>query len=498
MLKNINDFASNDENLFRRTARGGFWVFFLRISHQLLQIIKIIILARLLNPKDFGLMGISLLAIAGLETFSKTGFHNALVQKKGDIRNYLDTAWTFSIIRGFILFITLYIAAPFVAIFFKAPEAKFIIQIMGAAVIFEAFTNIGVIHFQKELEFNKQFIYKLSGTLVDFVISIWLGLLLRNAWALAYGWLAGHLTRFIVSYLIHSYRPRFALDLKKAKELFGFGKWILGSTMLTFLVTQGDDIFVGRFLGVAMLGFYQLAYRIANIPATEITHVISQVAFPAYSKMQDNINRLKEAYLKVFQVTAFLSFFVTGIIVAAAPYFTVIFLGKRWLPIVPAMRLLVIAGLCSSLAATMSMVFSAVGRPEIDTKIQAVRLLILIILIYPFTGQWGILGASGAVLLSIFLPTIAFSVIALKVTKCKIKAFGKAVILPFIAAAIMVLVMFFLTGNIDKTKAAGFSLFILIGVLVYFSAIFLFDKFLRYKMYSLIKRYLREMCQAAE
>jgi lipopolysaccharide exporter len=320
--KHISNLKNPGENLSQRAVRGGFWVFSLRIVQQLFNLARLIILARILAPHDFGLMGIALLTMATLETFSQTGFQAALIQKKEDIKSHLDAAWTVLILRGFILFTILYLIAPYAATFFNAPEAKSIIQVIGFAILLQAFTNIGVIHFQKELEFNKEFIYQFAGTLADFIVAVSAVLILQNVWALVFGLLAGNAARFIVSYFIHPYRPHLSSDLGKAKELFGFGKWILGSSILVFLITQGDDIFVGKLLGATALGFYQLAYRISNMPATEITHVISQVSFPAYSKLQDNISNLREAYLKVLQVTAFLSFPIAGLIFVLAPDFT--------------------------------------------------------------------------------------------------------------------------------------------------------------------------------
>ncbi|NWF52786.1 MAG: oligosaccharide flippase family protein, partial [Nitrospirae bacterium] len=112
------------DNLSQRVVRGGFWVFSLRIIQQLFNFVRLVILARILAPHDFGLMGIALLTLATLETFSQTGFQAALIQNKKDIRPYLDVAWTILILRGFILFIILYFIAPYKAVFFKVQDAK--------------------------------------------------------------------------------------------------------------------------------------------------------------------------------------------------------------------------------------------------------------------------------------------------------------------------------------------------------------------------------------
>ena len=111
------------------------------------------------------------------------------------------------------------------AVFFNTPGAKPIIKVIGFSILFQAFTNIGITYFKKELEFNKEFIYQFSGTLADFVVAVSAVLILKNVWALVFGLLAGNVVRCLVSYLIHPYRPHLSSDLGKAKELFGFGKW---------------------------------------------------------------------------------------------------------------------------------------------------------------------------------------------------------------------------------------------------------------------------------
>ena len=480
--KTIKNLSKPGENLSQCAVRGGFWVFSLRLIQQSFNLARLIILARILAPHDFGLLGIALLTMATLETFSQTGFQQALIQKKKDIKSYLDSAWTVSIIRGIILFLILYLIAPYAAIFFEVPEAKLIIQVIGLSILLKAFTNIGVIYFQKELEFNKQFIYQLSGTLVDFIVAVSAALMLQNVWALVYGVLAGNLVRFIMSYLVHPYRPHLSLDMEKIKELFGFGKWIMGSSILIFLITQGDDIFVGKLLGVTALGFYQMAYKISNLPATEITHVISQVTFPAYSKLQDNIQKLREAYLKTLQLTAFLSFPIAGLIFVLAPDFTTIFLGEKWMPMVPAMQVLVIAGLLRSIMATTGPIFNSVGKPKIGTKWQIIRLFVLVSLIYIFTIKLGILGTSIAVFLSNFISTIGFCREVITITKCKLKDFIKMIFFPLINGVIIIITVNSLKMMIHDVSILEFISFILVSFLVTFGLVYLFDKLTNYNI----------------
>ena len=468
---------------------GGFWVFSLRIVQQLFDLTRLVILARILAPDDFGLMGIALLTMATLETFSQTGFQAALIQKKEDIRSYLDAAWTVLIFRGIMVFAILYFAAPLAASFFDTPQAKSIIQVIGLSVLFQAFTNIGVIYFQKELEFNKEFIYQLAGTLADFIVAISTVLILKNVWALVLGKLAGSAVRCFVSYLIDPYKPRLSSDVAKAKELFGFGKWILGSSILIFLLTQGDDIFVGKLLGATALGFYQMAYKISNLPATEITHMISRVTFPAYAKLQDDIPKLREAYLKVLQITAFLSFPIAWMIFVLAPDFTRIFLGEKWMPMVPAMQALCVFGVTRSIGATMGPILYSMGRPKIQTKLSSIQLLAMAVIIYPLTIQWGILGSS----LAVVAPNILVLILITRETKNIIEFSYKEFFMSIIAQVIaisgislaLLLSQYFL---LPKNQVLSFLILISLSGIFYLGFMYLWDRFTGYKMRNMISQ----------
>lgn len=475
------------ETLSKRAVRGGFWVFSLRGIEQLFNIARLIILARILAPHDFGLLGIALLTMMTLETFSQTGFNQALIQKKKEIKPYLDSAWTVSILRGIILFAILYLIAPYAASFFEVPEAKLIIQVIGLSILFQAFTNIGVIYFQKELKFKKQFVYQLSGTLVDFIVAVSAALILQNVWALVFGMVAGNFVRCIGSYLIHSYRPHLSLDIKKIKELFGFGKWIMGSSILMFLITQGDDIFVGKLLGVTALAFYQMAYKISNISVTEVTYVISQVTFPAYSKLQDDLPKFRKAYFKVLQIIAFLSIPIAGLIFVLAPDFTKIFLGDKWIPIVSTMQLLAIFGAIRSLGATLGPVYSAKGRPDYPTKLNFMRLILIVIIIYPLTVQFGIFGTALTVLLATIVQNIVLIFHAKIFLQAKLLDFGKCLFFPLSNTICMGILLLIGKALYNIITIESFVVLIIIGPLIYLGLTYIVSKFMGYTIFKQLK-----------
>ena len=483
---------SDTKGLTHKVVKSSIWVFGLRITERIFYFVRLIILARILSPEDFGLLGIAMLTMLTLENFTQTGFNSALIQKKRKIEEYLNVAWTVGIVRGIILFILLYIVAPYAAAFFGMPHAKTIIQVIGVSILLQAFTNIGVIYFQKNLEFHRQFLYQLSGTLADFIVAVSATFVLKSAWALVFGLIAGNLTRLIMSYIVHPYRPIISIDLEKTKNLFAFGKWILGSNIIVFLLMQGDDVFVGKVLGVTMLGFYQMAYKISNTPASEITNVISQVTFPAYSKIQFDINRLREAFLKVLQTTAVLSFLIAALIFVLSSDFTKIFLGEKWMPMVPIMQLLCVFGLIGSINGTISPIFRGIGKPSIVTIASGLQLIILIIIIYPLSVQRGVLGVCAAVIIpSVFIMIYLFLMVKY-ILKCKIECLLKSFTPPVVGSCAILLIALLLK-KIAGYEVIHFFLTLTFGTGIYSGLLYWMDKDQTYNIRNSFKMLMKQV-----
>ena len=475
---------SPGENLSQRVVRGGIWVFTLRIFDRSLGLIRIVILARLLAPEDFGLFGIVVLAMSTPEAFSQTGIGDAIVQKKGDIKSYLNTGWTIQIIRGAALVAILFACAPLVASFFQESKATLILQVLAASVFLNGLQNIGIVYFRKELQFHKLFIYQLSGTLADLGVAITAALLLRSVWALAFGLLARSLMICILSYVIHPYRPRLRFEFNKAKELYSFGRWIFLNHILFFLVVCGDDILAGKLLGTAALGFYQMAYRLSNMPATQVSCVISGVTFPAYSKLQDNLPRLREAYLRTLQITGFLVIPFAGAVFALAPEFTKGFLGERWMPMVPAMRVLSIYGLSRAISGTCYPLFYATKNPNIVTRIELAHLMVLAVSIYPLALKWNISGIALSVVISHTVVSALCIRKVIYVLNVRITDLARRIHAPILSGFIMLIIVWIPQQILSLSGVFGFLLLAFSGSIAYLGSSYLFERYSVYRILS--------------
>jgi len=242
----------------------------------------------------------------------------------------------------------------------------------------------------------------MASTFISLVVGVILAYRLRSVWALVWAGLAGSAVNVALSYVIHPYRPRARLDAPQARELFRFGRWLLGSSVVVFLLNQGDDVLVGKLLGVSALGIYQVAYRISNLPATEITGLVGAVALPAIAGIQDELSRVRVALCDAIRFTSFLAFLAAAVILACAPDATLLILGRKWEAAILPIRILALWGVTRSVGALTGPTLAALGKPDLATKLQAGKLVLLTALIVPLTLHYGLVGSCFSVVLAGF------------------------------------------------------------------------------------------------
>ncbi len=435
-------------NLYKSVIKGSFWVFALRISTQLLSMLRLVILARLLAPEDFGLLGIALLLMSILQTFTETGFDAALIQKQGDIERYLNTAWTINVLKGLLIFSILFLIAP-VAAKFKVPQDAIqttvnIIRAVGLCCIFNGATNIGTIYFRKELRFDKTFLLGFITNITSIAASIAIAIFYKSVWALVVGQILSSIAGCLISYYIHPYRPKFELDYKKIKELWGFGKWITVGSILAFIMTQGDDLFVWAYLGVTQLGLYQLAYKISNLPATEITTIVNRVTFPAYSLLQHDKKRLRNAYFSSLGKISMLSMPIAVFTIILIPYVVQFGIGEKWANIILTVRILAIFGFLRSIGSSRHPVFSSLGQLKEITILQMAKTIVFALIMPPLVVKYGINGAAIAIVTVDFIGQFVGSLILAKHIETTVSKIWMPVLAKGLPITLLLVVCFYL------------------------------------------------------
>ena len=386
----------SDGQLKERVLRGGAWLVIGNAVNRLAGLIKLGILARLLTPTDFGLIGIAMVLIQWFEQFSQMGFNQALIRTSGDIRPYLNTLWTWQILRGIVLSLVLVLVAPAAARFFGHPEAQHIIQALAPLVFLRGLTNPAVVYLVRELDFRRVVFWNMCQVFSGLVVAIPMAVISRNVWALVLSLLVGQAVSTIVSYRIHAFRPRFALEWARVREMSQFGKWIFGKYLVGSVVGSIDSLVVGKLLGASALGMYQVALRIATFPTQQTLQVLPRVTYPAFAQLR-HVEQLRRAYLQVLQFTLLLTLPTVALLVVFPELAVRLFLGSQWLEIVSVVPLLALTGGLQTLKQVAQPMFEGMGRPDVPVWMLGFR-LVLSALFYPFTKLWGFTGIVLAVL----------------------------------------------------------------------------------------------------
>ena len=461
-------------SVLEQTVKSGAWLGAMNVASRALQIVMVIVLANLLSPKDFGLLGIGLLVLSGLRNFSDLGLNSAVIQQKEEnVDRYLNTMWTLQLARGAVLATVIVLIAPVVASVFNEPRATDIVRLIALSPIFVALRNPGIVYFKKDLDFHLEFLYQMSGSVTRFAVSLAWALLSPTVWALVAGLVASEFVKTLFSYAGHGYRPWLSLDRERAGELINYGKWITGNSILYFLNSEGDDAIVGWLLSATALGFYQTAFRLSNAPATEVTQVISNVMFPAFSTLQDDLGALRDAYYRMLQVTMFVSFPMAFGIAAVADVFVLTFLGQEWAQMITVMKILAGYALLRSIGKTMSPLWKAIGRPDYITKVSLLRVVIAAILIIPATNAYGINGAGLVILGTYLFPTFPIDVyLAVTSIEGSYTRFARELAYPLIGSG----AMYALVATVDQRNplAPGvveFALLVAVGAVTYVVAV---------------------------
>jgi lipopolysaccharide exporter len=367
----------------------------LRATSRLLGTIRLLVLARVLGPHEFGVVGIAAVVISVFEAFATKGTQLALIHRRERARELFDTAWTLGLIRGGAAAGLMVVFAPAMGRFFDSPEAVAVVRVMALMPLIRSFTNLGVVEFTQELTLGPQYVLQTSGVVADLCVAVPMALWLGNVWALVAGWLALTAVQVVMSYVLHPYRPKVRWDRRQAGELFGYSRWIFGSTAIGWFVTDGVHAAVGKLVGAQALGLYQMAWRLAS-PTLQVSQVVSRVTVPAYAKLRDSPLRTRRAYLRILAAVALGAVPISVGIGLYGEDLVRVLLGERWRAIVPIVPILAGLGLVRSIGATAAPLFQAMGQPRSETFVAMVELGVAGALIGPLTLRMGPVGAAVA------------------------------------------------------------------------------------------------------
>ena len=397
--------------------KGISWVGLFRFGTRGISFFRIAIIARILSPLQFGLFGIASLMLSMIEVITEIGINVILLQIKEKIDEYINTAWIISIIRGILIFFIIFISSFIMVQFFNAADAIYLIMLISLVPLIRGFINPAIIKFQKDLLFEKEFYYRTAIFFVESIVTITLVMLLQSPSALIWGLIAGAFFEVIISFYFIRPIPKIIFNYVIARHIISRGKWMNMTSIFSYFFQNGDNIAVGRIIGISALGIYEMAYKIAMLPITEISNVIVRVTFPVYLRIADDKARMRKAYFQSLLLAAVVSVPIGLIFIIFPQDIIKIILGQKWLVAAPVFQVLAIVGVIQAIMGDSGAIFLANKKQEYTTINTGISFLIMAIMIVPLTHAYGLIGAGLAVIVGAVatLPvTIYFLVKLLK------------------------------------------------------------------------------------
>ncbi len=387
--------------LKKRAIKGVLWVSLSSGMVQAIKFIAKIVLTRMLLPDDFGLVAIGLFVVGCFSLLQGMGINGSLIQRRSsaDIDQAANTAFILVLITGFVLWALSFLSAAPLALFFKNQAATGIIRALSFTFLISSFEIVPSALLTREIEFRKRFFPEVCSAIVYTGVSIVLAKAGYKHWSLIYGYMASVTVNAVLMWGIAGFRPSFSFNAEIARDLIGYGKYIAASVVVAFVMFQCDNAVVGRLLGVKQLGFYTMAYTIANLPSISIGLVVSGALYPVYSKLQHDPVKLRSTFLKSLKMLAVVTIpIAAGLMVMADSVITIV-LGPKWMPMAASMKILSVFAVFRAMQSMTSFLLHAIGEARMDLINAIFQMIVMGVLIFPLTLRYSIDGTSIAVTL---------------------------------------------------------------------------------------------------
>jgi O-antigen/teichoic acid export membrane protein len=352
------------------------------------------ILARVLTPEDFGQLAVVTLTIFAGMMLTEVSLESALIQRHELPSSFLHTAWTLMVLRGTMLFFFIQLTAPWIAQIFDHPQVEALLRIGAVSFLLVSLSTVSMALLLREMRYRSRVLLDSSREIVGGGCAIILALLFENAWALLLGLLVGQAVTLIGSWIVHPYRPRVLLDRVATSHFWKFGRHLYVSGVLTYVVTRGADLTVGKIIGLGGLGHYQMVFGIAEILTRGLSGTVGQVVLPAYTYLTAQGRSVVEAFEEVWRMLLYLLLPITAVLSIFHTQVVMLILGEQWIPSALTLAILVVGQALRALAGSCGTLILSAGKTQYLSTIKVAEAVCFILLIVPLVKFWGIAGAA--------------------------------------------------------------------------------------------------------
>lgn len=405
--------ADTEISLTARTVRGAGWIVGWRIATRLLGTVSTLLLVRLLVPADFGVVALGSTFANAMDGLTEIGVGNALIREHRLDRTMYDTGFTLGCIRGILTASVIAACAQPVAAFFGEPRLAHILLALAAGMLIGSVENIGVIDFQRNLTFGREFGLLLAPRLLGIVACLTVAYVWRTYWALVVGILVSRCMRTVCSYVMHSYRPRFSLGAWRTIVGFSFWSWMLA--WVTLIRDRIDTFVVGRLLGATQVGLYTIACDVGLVPSTELLQPICRALYPGLARVRNrDTGDIAGAYFRAVSATLMLTLPAgIGIALVADPLMRLA-IGPRWVAAIPLVQILAVVGVFRVVTYVSTTLLTVYGMLKVQFANTSMILLIWFALLIALIARFGLVGAGYALGIVAVLEEVVYLVLTFR------------------------------------------------------------------------------------
>lgn len=377
----------------RRTLDALSWSGAAQFVRQLIWLVLGIVLARLLTPRDFGLIAMIVVLTGFASLFLEAGFGPALIHRQDAAERHFSSVFWANLSLGAALTLLVAAGAPAIARFYGEPLLVPLTRVVSVIFLFNALGVVPDALFRKRLDFRAIARVEIVSLLVPGTAAVIMALTGFGVWSLAVRVVGTAGLRTVLLWTASDWRPRWRLDRAAVGELMGFGASQLGSRSLAYWARHADDLLIGKVLGSTPLGIYDKAYQIMLFPLDNITWVVAEVMFPSLALVQEDRGRAGRIFLRIIRVISLVTFpLMIGAFVTARPLVLTL-LGSRWVGMVPIVQVIWLAGMAESIVGLSGPLYLSLGQAALQLRVQVVVKTLLV------TGivvglHWGVVGVA--------------------------------------------------------------------------------------------------------
>jgi len=378
-------------SLRKQAVNGAVWTYIQQFGTQLISFIVSIILARVLLPEEFGLIGMIAIFMGIGSTLFDGGMTSSLIRSENLEKSDYSTVFVFNLIVSVMVYWIIFFIAPLIADFYKQPLLTQITRVYALSFVFSAFGSVQNTLLTKSMNFKKQTMLTVPALLTGSVVGLVMAYKEFGVWSLVGMTLANTFVFSSILWVTSEWKPSLHFSESKFKKHFHYGYKLTLSGLLDIVFSNIYQIVIGRFFTASIVGYYTRANQLVMMPVANVSTALNKVAFPLFAEIQNNDVRLKSAYKKMMLLVIFIITPVVVVMYVLAEPLTVFLFTDKWLPMVPIFKILCLSGLLYPLHLYNLLILQVKGRSDLYLKLEVVKKILLTVTLF-ISFSYGLYG----------------------------------------------------------------------------------------------------------